>query len=104
MTRRSHMDHPTLLKRLIEMGLTTEKVAELLKDESGAAKEYGIFAEKLRRLSREADQPEMVKKLRDMSDDFNGMAHDELHHHKLLGDMNGDIPSESCDIPGAAKA
>jgi len=79
------------------MGLTREKVAELLKDESDAAKEYGMFAEKLRRLSREADQPEIAKTLREMAVSFDGMSHDELHHHKLLDDMKDEMPSESCE-------
>lgn len=81
------------------MGLTTEKVAELLKDESDAAKEYTMFAEKLWRLSREATEPETIQTLKEMAVYFDGMSRDERRHHRNLEIVNEDVPSESCEIP-----
>jgi len=90
----------TVQKRLIEMDLTADKIDELLKDESDAAKEYSAFAEKLRRLSRESTQPETIESLERKAADFASMARDELRHHKLLGRMQDDVPSRD-DAPAS---
>ena len=91
------MDVHLIERRLLKLGLTADKIDELIKDEREAANEYSKFAEELIRLSREVTDINVATDLRKMSRNISSLSRDELTHVKLLQEIQDAVPSDGDD-------